>query len=106
MVVRDKVGRKRYIAFDVASSDGDLSRTRLSKAIGRKLAESAHSMPFEVILIAGGRGIARTNQRYATQLSSLLNSFSNDQDGFELKTLKTSGTIRTLKEKYMQSGAR
>jgi RNase P/RNase MRP subunit POP5 len=106
MVVRDKVGRKRYIAFDVASCDGDLTRTRLSKAIGRKLAESARSMPYEVILVAGGRGIARTDQHHASELSSLLGSFSDEADGFKLKTLKTSGTIHTLKEKYMPSGAR
>jgi len=63
-------------------------------------------MPFEMILIAGGRGIVRTDQHHASELSSLLDSFSNEQDGFELKTLKTSGTIRTLKEKYMQPGTR
>lgn len=104
MVVRQKVGRKRYIAFEVVGCTVDVTRSKLARSIAKKSDESGKHLPFEVMFVLKGRGIVRTDQRHPAELSDILNSFSVERDGFALKTLATSGTIRTLREKYFKQG--
>jgi len=98
MAVRERTGRKRYIAFEVLKEDRPLTRGILSRAIEGKIGGDV-----DVILIEGGRGIVRTGHRLAKTLIDVLNSFEYERDGFELRTLKTSGTIRKLKSRYFGS---
>jgi RNase P/RNase MRP subunit POP5 len=104
MVVRQKVGRKRYIAFKVAECGGDLTRSRLAKAIDSKSSEQDSRCKFDVVLVANGMGIVRTDHRNQAPLVALLSSLSMGSDGMRLETLCASGTIRTLKEKYFRQG--
>jgi len=105
MVVRQKVGRKRYIAFEVSGCEGDPTRSRLTKVIGKRSAELAGGCPFDVILVSNGRGIVRTDHRHQKVLLDLLGSLSAESDGMKIATICTSGTIRTLKEKYFPKGS-
>ena len=105
MVVRQRVGRKRYIAFEIISSGTDVTRSKLTRTIGKRTESLSERFPFEVMFILRGRGIVRTDHRHPGALAETLNSFSREADGFELRTLATSGTIRTLKEKYFKQGA-
>jgi len=104
MVVRQKVGRKRYIAFEIAGCEGNLTKGRLARAVEKKSAEQGDRCPFDIIFISEGRGIARTDQRNQRTIAALLNSFSMESDGLVLETLCTSGTMRSLKEKYFRRG--
>jgi len=104
MVVRQKVGRKRYIAFRVAECGGDLTRSRLAKAIDGKSSEQGRCK-FDVVLVANGLGIVRTDHKGQAPLVALLNSLSMESEGVRLETLSASGTIRTLKEKYFRQGS-
>ena len=105
MVVKQKVGRKRYIAFEVTGCDGDPSRSRLNKVIDRRAAELAGGCPFDVIFVMNGRGIVRTNHKHQKAIIEMLGSLSIESDGIKVATLCTSGTIRTLKEKYFPKGS-
>lgn len=100
MVVRQKVGRKRYIAFDVVDCDGDPTRSKVGRILGKRTAELEGRFPFEVIFVSGRRGVVRTDQKHQAALVALLCSLSMEQDGLKLTTLCASGTIRTLKEEY------
>lgn len=108
MVVRQKVGRKRYIAFEIVSGGEGLTRGRMIRAIEHKEEELAQKDPFEVILMSGNRGIVRTGHRTSVSLAGLLGSFDRESDGMEIRTLSTSGTIRRLKKDFFsaESGAK
>jgi len=104
MVVKQKIGRKRYIAFEIVSSSDKLTRGMLARSIDELQDELGTNEKFDVILISGNKGIILTNHRNAAPLTKLLNSFTEDSYGFELKTLRTSGTIKTLKQIYFLPG--
>lgn len=106
MAVKEKIGRKRYIAFEVVEDRNGLTRGKLSRAIGAASEESLRAAQIDVILIEGGRGIVRTDHRHSEALKALLRSFVSEQNGFELRPLRTSGTIRKLKRKYFSEMAR
>jgi len=100
MVVKAKVGRKRYIAFEILSGGEGLTRGKLVKAICSRADELEFRNRPDVILIEGGRGIVRTDQRNQRDAVALLNSFSAGSSGLRLQTIRASGTIRTLKESF------
>lgn len=105
MTVRDRTGRKRYIAFEIVSDGGSLSRGKLAKAIDERTGELGMKCRPEVILISNGKGIVRANHRDLEEVLSILNSFSDDARDFKLKTIRTSGTIRTLKEAFFPAAS-
>ena len=100
MVVKAKVGRKRYIAFEVIAGGEELTRGKLVKAICSRADELGLRKRPDLILIEGGRGIVRTDQRNQRDAVALLNSFSAESSGLRLQTIRASGTIKTLKEKF------
>ncbi len=100
MVVKAKVGRKRYIAFEIVDGGEGLTRGKLVKAINARADELGLRNRPDVILIEGGRGIVRTDQRNQKDAVALLNSFLSDQSRLVLKTIRASGTIKTLKESF------
>lgn len=99
MVVREKVGRKRYIAFEIVEG-ADLTRSRLLRALISQLDNESPNCRIEVIFIVEGKGIVRVDHRCAKRMVEILNAFDAQKDGFKLKTLKTSGTIKKLRSKY------
>jgi len=99
MVVREKVGRKRYIAFETVEG-ADLTRSRLSRALTDRLHDELPDSRIEVIFIVEGKGIVRSDHRGVKRTVEILNAFEAHTDGFKLKTLKTSGTIKKLRKKY------
>ena len=100
MVVKAKVGRKRYIAFEVLAGGEGLTRGRLVKIISSRADELGLRSRPDVILIEGGKGIVRTDQRNQKDVVSLLNSLTADPSGLSIKTIRASGTIKTLKENF------
>jgi len=106
MVVRDRVGRKRYIAFEILSGADILTRGKLAKVLKANRNGMLRGVEIEVIMIEKGRGIVRTDHRSARVVVDLLRSFDHEREGFELKPLKTSGTIKKLKRKYFISRAK
>ena len=100
MPARRDFNRKRYIAFEIVSGEAGLTRKLLSREIVKRKEMLGPDPKFEVIMITRGRGIVLTTHLQAKRMTDLLNSFSLEDNEFQLRTLKISGTILTLKRKY------
>lgn len=98
-MIKDKVGRKRYILFSV---DGDASRIEIIRALNACYQRQFNddNVPW-LTIYTGKYGIVRCNHTQKEDIINLLNSLKNDK--FKLKTLKTSGTIKKLKKEISNS---
>lgn len=94
MVVKEKRGRRRYIAFRV---DGKLSDEQLLAKLNATLSPKGIKVP-KVIQFDGRMGILRCSPLDKEKVVSLLAERSDPQGMIE--TLSTSGTLLTLRQKY------
>ncbi len=94
MVVKEKRGRRRYIAF---TSDEKVSNEDLVSALNSAFGERGMKTP-KIIQFDGRKGIVRTSDVDKAKSIEILNSISGRP--FSLSTLRTSGTLRTLRERY------
>ena len=94
MVVKEKRGRRRYIAFRVNSriSDGELLA-----ALNATLTPLGIKVP-KVIQFNGTMGILRCSPLDKEKVISALTERSDLR--CRIETLSTSGTLLTLREKY------
>ena len=102
MVVKDRVGRKRYILF-VVNSQRELSRREIIGVINRVVSD--HSKKGGGVLhpwltvYDGKWGIIRCPHTEKTELISLMTSTSESNSGSGegfISTVRTSGSIRKL----------
>ena len=91
MVVKEKRGRRRYIAFETSESmDAEtVSREIISSAV------RLGARPPKLIQFEGRRGIVRCLEPEMKATLELLNDAE-----LTMKTLRTSGTLKTLRERY------
>jgi len=94
MVVKEKRGRRRYIAFRVESkiSDGELLAT-----LNATLTPLGIKVP-KVIQFNGSMGIIRCSPLDKDRVIAALTERSEPR--YRIETLSTSGTLLTLREKY------
>lgn len=103
-VVKDRVGRNRYVAFRVEGGAA-LSRDQVIEA----LREAAHGLPEDarpwLIRWRGGEGVVRCGHRHKETVLDLLRSLRRI-GGREVRveTLGTSGTVRKAVRKYLGQG--
>ncbi|NYT11737.1 MAG: hypothetical protein GKC03_04200 [Methanomassiliicoccales archaeon] len=101
MVVKDKRGRRRYIAF-VLTQGGPITKSGLITLLREASREYRIEEP-RVIEFDGTKGIVRCGHLLKEETLAILGSFSERKDGIEVKTLSTSGTLRKLREQYFNS---
>ncbi len=93
MVVKEKRGRRRYVAFrtDQKASDEELLATLTStfSPMGIKVPK--------LIQFDGSKGIFRCSPK---DKDRVLNTLARSGFGLSIITLSTSGTLITLREKY------
>lgn len=94
MVVKEKRGRRRYIAFRV---DNKISDGELLAALNAALTPKGIKVP-KVIQFDGRMGIIRCPPLDKEKVLSALNEGSDPR--CKIVTLSTSGTLLTLREKY------
>ncbi|NLX47877.1 MAG: hypothetical protein GXY70_06905 [Euryarchaeota archaeon] len=94
MVVKEKRGRRRYIAFRVESS---MSDEELLAALNVIMSRRGMKMP-KLIQFDGNMGILRCSPADKDRVVMALSEGSGTQRTIE--TLSTSGTLLTLREKY------
>ncbi len=94
MVVKEKRGRRRYIAFRV---DSKISDGELLAALNATLAPLGIKVP-KVIQFDGRTGIIRCSPLDKDRVISALNDRSDSR--YRIETLSTSGTLLTLREKF------
>ncbi|HEV8595778.1 MAG TPA: hypothetical protein VGR51_09640 [Thermoplasmata archaeon] len=92
MVVRDKVGRNRYIAFVVTPP---VEKSRLVAALK---AGPGSDRPW-LVEYDGGRGLVRCPHTAKDATIAFLNELRVGAS--RLRTTGTSGTIRTAREKFL-----
>jgi len=104
MVVKDRVGRKRYILFAV-NSQRDLSRGALigiiNRAVSEHIKKSGTILHPWLTIYNGKWGIIRCPHTEKTELISLLASIGNTERSSKrafIATVKTSGSIKKLSD--------
>lgn len=94
MVVKAKRGRRRYIALrslDEGQVPDDALYAFLNSSLGR------HSVRFKVIQFDGRTGIVRVSNEDQHRAIEVINSAGTGH----WETTRTSGTLRTLREGYL-----
>ncbi len=105
MTVKDKIGRRRYIAFRIEThSTRFFSRDDVISALHRSVSgmqERIRTPHLTIFDAARGIGVVRVKHTEKEKAIELLNSVKSI-GGREIKmvTLRTSGTIKTLRERY------
>jgi len=95
MVVKEKRGRRRYIAF---RTDREISDEQLLAELTVMAASLGIRSP-KLIQFDGSVGIFRCRPEDARKVRNALAERPGDR--FAIVTLRTSGTLRTLREKYI-----
>jgi RNase P/RNase MRP subunit POP5 len=91
MVVKEKRGRRRYIAFETSDVID-------AETVSREIISSAVRLgvrPPKLIQFEGRRGIVRSLEPEREATLELINSAA-----LPMRTLRTSGTLKTLRERY------
>ena len=91
MVVKDKRGRRRYVAFET-------SEVTDAETVSREIISSAVKLgvrPPKLIQFEGRRGIVRSLEPEQEATLELINAAV-----LPMRTLRTSGTLKTLRERY------
>ncbi|MGD0819011.1 MAG: hypothetical protein ABR986_11560 [Methanomassiliicoccales archaeon] len=91
MVVKEKRGRRRYVAFET-------SEVIDAETVSREIISSAVRLgvrPPKLIQFEGRRGIVRSSEPEKEATLELINAAE-----LPMKSLRTSGTLKTLRERY------
>ncbi|HHH77794.1 MAG TPA: hypothetical protein ENL18_01090 [Thermoplasmatales archaeon] len=98
-MIKDKVGRKRYILFSV---EGKATRTDIIHAINNTYRKKYDDDVPWLTVYEDGYGIVRCMHRRREDVVDMLNSLDT-KGKFSVRTVCTSGTIKKLKEKISNS---
>lgn len=104
MVVKDRAGRSRYIAFEVTSEKelrtGDLIST--FKKVADKYEDAEDIRPW-LIMYKKAKGIVRCSHTAKDECINLLRSIrSVGGNAVKIRTLGTSGTVKGARRKYLE----
>jgi len=97
MVVKDKRGRRRYIAFSVASARLP-SPEDLLAALRAACASPSDRVP-KLIQFDGRVGIVRCLESERQATLDLLSRAGDRDPALSIRTVSTSGTLRALRER-------
>lgn len=98
MTVREKTGRRRFILFKASENTG-LGMGRIISLFNRRFRETGFDKSwarFRVIFFEKEVGIVRCSHLATEDVIALINS--SKLENAELRTLRTSGTLKTLKD--------
>ena len=93
-MIKERTGRVRYILFQVTG--GRASRRQINERL--KLAVPCH--PPRLTVYNGGYGIVKCRHYQKDDIITFLQSLDwvgHEENKIKIKTIKTSGTIKTLK---------
>ncbi len=96
MTVRAKAGRRRYILFEF---EGLLTPGRFNRTLERELEKRGlqrDKLRLRTVFLQDGVGIVRCSHLYREEVAEALNSLRIE--GADIRTLRTSGTLKTLKD--------
>lgn len=97
-MVKDQRGRRRYIAF-VLTKGSPITKSGLITLIRESAREIGIEEP-RLIQFDGEKGIVRCAHTLKEQTVDMLGSLGERDGNIDLKTMSTSGTLKTLRERY------
>ena len=103
MVVKSRIGRKRYIIFRI-NADIDITKRDIIYTLNRSKTINTTQLPW-VISIKNNIGLIRCNHLDKEKIIELLQSIhliGNSKIPVSIKTLGTTGTIRSARKKYLK----
>ena len=92
MVVKENRGRKRYILF---SHSGKSTKNEMNKFIDKKIKLLGGKIGCKVIEFNENTGIIRVDHQLLAEARRIMNQESGS---IEIKTMKSSGTLKSLKK--------
>ena len=92
MVVKENRGRKRYILF---SHSSNTSKANIENFIKKEIHILGGKIRSKLIKLDSKKGIIRVDHNLLTKAREIMNK----KKTFGIKTMRTSGTLKTL-EKY------
>ena len=92
MVVKENRGRKRYILF---SHSGNASKANIENFIKNEIHILGGKIRSKLIKFDSKKSIIRVDHNLLTKARNIMNK----KKSLEIKTIRTSGTLKTL-EKY------
>ncbi|MCK4613297.1 MAG: hypothetical protein KAU14_00720 [Thermoplasmata archaeon] len=98
MTVREKRGRQRYILFEIQGEE-PIPRKKVIFSLNRQTREigfDRREARLRVIFFRDRIGIVRCSHLFKDDVIGILNSI--EVDGRMSKTLRTSGTLKTLRD--------
>jgi RNase P/RNase MRP subunit POP5 len=101
LTVRDKVGRTRYIGF-LLESARRVGRDEVTRELADESRQRGVSHPFQLTVFDGGRGILKVPHVRKNDFIAILSSLravGRDRVPVQVRTVVTSGTICTVKER-------
>jgi RNase P/RNase MRP subunit POP5 len=100
MVVKDKIGRRRYIAFEIVS-DKSIPRTDVVKMVRKTFKQKYISVKPWLTRYKNNKGLLRCVHTGKGEAIRILNSVKQIGNiTVEIKTVGTSGTIKAAMKKY------
>lgn len=100
-MVKDKRGRRRYIAFSLTQG-GPVTKSGLISMLREASRERGIGEP-RVMQFDGGRGIVRCAHTFKDETIEILKVLGEGRGDFQIMTLSTSGTLKKLREKYFKN---
>ncbi len=102
MTVKERMGRQRYIAFE-ATDGPPLDREEVIRAVKRISRDYPRDMKPWVVLVEGSKGLLRCSHLHRDDALRLLRELGEPEClGRRIRTLGTSGTIKSAQQKYLQ----
>jgi len=103
VVVKDKVGRRRYIAFEIVS-DKIIPRNDVVKMVRKEFVHRYISVKPWLTRYGNNKGLLRCLHTGKNEAIRILNSVKKiGKTDVEIKTTGTSGTIKAAVRKYLSS---
>ena len=91
MVVKEKIGRKRYILF---SHSGDNLKDEIDKFVKNEINTQGGKIKAKLIKFDSKKGIIRVDHTTLAKVRDIINK----NKSLKIKTIRTSGTLKALRK--------
>ena len=92
MVVKEKRGRKRYILFNHAKG---VPKNKIANVLSKAFEGLGGKIMWKLINYDSRTGVVRVDHKIVARARDIMNQSGTE---FEVKTLRTSGTLKGLKK--------